>query len=260
MADFVHLHLHTHYSLLDGAIKLPDLMERVTELGMDAVAMTDHGNMYGAVNFQKAANAADVKPIIGSEMYLTPENFREATDPKSYHVTLLAKDLTGYQNLSYLNSMAWLEGYHERTETPRIDRDLLAEHREGLVCLSGDLGGEINQAILNDEMDRAREIARAYDAIFEDDHFYLEIMDNAFPEQQKCNEALIELAEELDIPLVATNDCHYLEQEEARAHAVLMAIQLQKTVDLDRVMEHEVDQLYVRSPEEMREAFSHVPE
>ncbi len=260
MSDFVHLHVHTQYSLLDGAIKLPDLMERVQGLGMDAVAMTDHGNMYGAVDFQKAAQKAGVKPIIGCDMYLTKENYAESTDPKSFHLTVIAKNEVGYKNLMYLNSMAWMHGFHERTGVPRIDRELLAERKEGLICLSGDLGGEINQALLRGDVDQAREIARAYAEIFDEDHFYLEIMDNAFPEQQKCNDALIELSGELGIPLVATNDCHYLNQDDARAHAVLMAIQLQKTVDLEHLMDHGVDQLYVRSPEEMRQAFSHVPE
>ncbi|QDG50814.1 DNA polymerase III subunit alpha [Persicimonas caeni] len=260
MTDFVHLHVHTQFSLLDGAIKLPDLMNRVKELGMDTVAMTDHDNMYGAVNFQKAAQKAGVKPIIGCEMNLTKEDFRESTDPMSYHLTVLAKNKTGYKNLMYLNSMGWLEGYHERTGIPRIDRDLLAERKEGLIVLSGDLGGEINRAILRGDMDAARETAKAYAEIFGEDHFYLEIMDNAFPEQKKCNDALIELGQELGIPLVATNDCHYIHQEDARAHGVLMAIQLQKTVELERMMEHGVDQLYVRGPEEMKEAFAHVPE
>ncbi|MFP4600590.1 MAG: DNA polymerase III subunit alpha, partial [Persicimonas sp.] len=260
MADFVHLHVHTQYSLLDGAIKLPDLMDTVQAHGMDTVAMTDHGNMYGAVDFQKAAQKAGVKPIIGCEMNLVQGDFRESADPKTFHLTLLAKNIEGYKNLMYLNSMGWLEGYFERTGTPRINRELLAERSAGIICLSGDLGGEINQAILRGDMDQAREIARAYREIFEEDHFYLELMDNAFPEQQKCNDALIELSEELDIPVVATNDCHYIGREDARAHGVLMAIQLAKTVELDRLMDHGVDQLYIRSPEEMREAFAHVPE
>ncbi|MGM0556619.1 MAG: DNA polymerase III subunit alpha [Myxococcota bacterium] len=260
MSDFVHLHVHTQYSLLDGAIQLPDLMKKVEEHGMDAVAMTDHGNMYGAVDFQKAAKKAGIKPIIGCEMNLVKGDFRENESPQAFHLTLIAKNLDGYKNLMYLNSMGWLEGYHERTGTPRIDREILAEYSEGIICLSGDLGGEINQAILHGERDEARRLAKAYNEIFGEDHFYLEVMDNAFPEQQRCNEALIALSEELGIPLVATNDCHYVDQDDARAHAVLMAIQLQKTVDLDRVMEHGVDQLFVRSGEEMREVFSDIPE
>lgn len=260
MADFVHLHVHTQYSLLDGAIKLPDLMSKVDELGMDTVAMTDHGNMYGAVDFQKAAERAGIKSIIGCELYLTKEDYEESTDAKSYHLTVLAKDHQGYKNLMYLNSMAWMNGYHERSGVPRIDRKLLAEYKEGLVCLSGDLGGEVNQSILRGDVDEARQIAREYLEIFGPEHFYLELIDSAFPEQKKCNDQLIEFGQELGVELVATNDCHYVDREDARAHGVLMAIQLAKKVDLERLMEHGVDQLYIRSPEEMREAFAHVPQ
>ena len=261
MDDFVHLHVHTQFSLLDGAIKIPELMERVDELGMDAVAMTDHGNLYGAVDFQNAADDHDIKPIIGCEMYVTKEDdYTEASAPESYHLTLIAKNNEGYFNLAYLNSMAWMNGYHEPSETPRINFELLSEHREGLICLSGDLGSEINQAILQDDLDEAREIALKYKDLFPEDHYYLEIMDNGFPEQKKCTETLIDLSDELDIPLVATNDCHYLDRDDALAQAILVCISLGKTVELDRLMEHDVDQLYLRSPEEMREIFSHVPE
>ncbi len=260
MTDFVHLHVHTQYSLLDGAIRIPDLMSKVKEFGMDAVAMTDHGNMYGAVDFQKAAKKAGVKPIIGCEMYITLEPYEESRDPKSYHLTLIAKNHQGYQNLMYLNSMAWLKGLHERTNIPRIDFDLLSQYKEGIVCLSGDLGGEINQFILRGDIDAAKQTAVKYRNLFGRDHYYLEIVDNALPEQKKCNEALIEMSKEVEVPLVATNDCHYLSQEDARAHAILMCIQLGKSVDLQRLMEHEVDQLYVRSPDEMAVVFSHVPE
>jgi DNA polymerase-3 subunit alpha len=261
MDDFVHLHVHTQFSLLDGAIKIPELMERVDDMGMEAVAMTDHGNLYGAVDFQNAAHDHDIKPIIGCEMYVTKEeDYTEASDPESYHLTLIAKNNEGYFNLAYLNSMAWMNGYHEPSETPRINFELLRKHCEGLICLSGDLGSEINQAILRDDLDEAREIALKYKDLFPEDHYYLEIMDNGFPEQQTCTEALIELSDELDIPLVATNDCHYLDRDDALAQAILVCISLGKTVELDRLMEHDVDQLYLRSPEEMREIFSNVPE
>jgi DNA polymerase-3 subunit alpha len=262
MDDFVHLHVHTQFSLLDGAIKIPELMERVNEhSGHSAVAMTDHGNMYGAVDFQKAAHDADVQPIIGCEMYMTDEaDFREADSPESYHLTLLAKNLEGYYNLAYLNSMAWLQGYHEPSETPRISREFLAEHNEGLICLSGDLGSRLNQAILSEDLDEAREIALEYKEMFPEDHYYLEIMHNAFPEQETCTEALIEMSDELDIPLVATNNAHYLDPEDARAQAILMCIQLGKTVELEKLMDHGIEDFHLRSPEEMRDIFSHVPE
>ena len=262
MPEFVHLHVHTQYSLLDGAIKIPDLMKRVSEMGMTAVAMTDHGNMYGAVDFQKAAQKHDLKSIIGCEMYVTKEPYdaEEKADPKSYHLTMIATNHQGYKNLVYLNSMAWLHGVFPRSGTPRIDFDLLSEHHEGIVVLSGDLGSEINQAILRGDEDEAYEIATRYRDLLGPDHYYLEVMRNAFPEQERCNEILFEMSEELGIPLVATNDCHYVKRGDARAHAVLMSIQLSKTVDLDRLMEHEVDQLYVRSPKEMYDLFSDHPE
>ena len=262
MPDFVHLHVHTQYSLLDGAIKISKLMGRVSEMGMSAVAMTDHGNMYGAVDFQKSAKKKGVKSIIGCELYMTTEQYdaEEKKDPKSYHLTVLAKNHEGYKNLMYLNSMAWLKGVYPRTGIPRVDFELLAKHKEGLIVLSGDLGSEINQMILHGKTDEARELAKLYRDTFPPDHYYLEVMRNALPEQERCTEALFALSDELGIPLVATNDCHYLERENARAHAILISIQLGKTVDLDRVMEHGLDQLYVRSPEEMYEAFADRPE
>ncbi|MEM1349526.1 MAG: DNA polymerase III subunit alpha, partial [Myxococcota bacterium] len=262
MPDFVHLHVHTQYSLLDGAIRVKSLMKRVAELGMSAVAITDHGNMYGAVDFQTAAKKNGVRSIIGCELYLTKEvyNAEEKHDPKSYHLTVLAKNHTGYKNLMYLQSMAWLEGVHPRTGLPRVDFELLSTYSDGLIVLSGDLGGEINQALLRGERDEAAETARRYKDVFGPEHYYLEIMQNGFPEQSRCNEALVALSDELDIPLVATNDCHYLTRQDAKAHAVLMAIQLGRTVDLEKLMTHGVDQLYVRSPEEMYEAFSALPE
>lgn len=260
MSQFVHLHVHTQYSLLDGALRIPDLMSKVKEMGMGAVAMTDHGNLYGAVDFQKAAKKKGLKSIIGCEMYVTLQPYTESTDPKSYHLTVLAQNLKGYKNLMLLNSYGWLYGLHERTNTPRIDFELLSQHHEGLIVLSGDLGGEVNQQILRGELAQARETATKYRDLLGPDHYYLELMDNALDEQRKCNEELIQIGEELGIPLVATSDCHYLNREDARAHAVLMCIQLGKSVDLERVLEHGVDQLYVRSPDEMIQAFSHVPE
>lgn len=259
MPEFVHLHVHTQYSLLDGAIRITELMEGVTELGMSAVAMTDHGNMYGAIDFQKTAQKYGLKSIIGCEMYITTEDYREKNDPKSYHLTLLAKSLQGYQNLSYLQSMAWLNGQHQRTGVPRIDFELLAEKSEGLICLSGDLGSVINQAILRDAIEDAEKYAALLFEIFGDD-FYLEVMDNALPETQKVRKALIALGARKNYPLVATNDCHYLNQKDARAHAILMCIQLGKKVDLDQLMTHGMDQLYLRSPEEMYALFSDIPE
>ena len=171
MPDFVHLHVHTQYSLLDGAIRIPSLMNKIKELGMSAVAMTDHGNMYGAVDFQKSAKKAGLKSIIGCEMYLTLEPYDDSNDAKSYHLTLLAKNHTGYKNLVYINSMGWLHGYHERSGVPRIDFKLLSEHHEGIICLSGDLGGELNQFILRGDMENARKTAIRYRDLFGEDHY-----------------------------------------------------------------------------------------
>ena len=259
---FVHLHLHTQYSLLDGAIRLPELMRRVQELGMGAVAMTDHGNMFGAVDFQKAAKKAGVKPILGCEMYTMAGRMDDEDDrlvAKSHHLTLLATDLEGYRNLAWLTSMAWLHGQHPRTQIPRLDFSTLAQRHRGLVCLSGDMGGEVNQAVLRGDLAEAERVVGCYRDLFGPDRYFLEIMDNAFPEQRRCNEALVELGERMGVELVATNDCHYLTRDEARAHAVLMCIQLGKSCDIDRLMEHGVDQLYVRSPEEMWEVFGDLP-
>ena len=260
--DFVHLHVHTQYSLLDGAIKIPDLMKRAADLGMGAVAMTDHGNMYGAVDFQKAAAKHGLKSILGCELYLTKEahNAQEKGEPKSYHLTALAENLQGYQNLVRLGSMAWLHGVHPRSGLPRVDFDLIATYKEGIIFLSGDLGGEINQALLRGDREEAEAIACRYRDLLGPEHFYLEVMRNALPEQERCNQAMFEMSDALGIGLVATNDCHYLEQHDARAHAILMSIQLGKSVDLERLMEHGLDQLYVRSPQEMCEAFSDRPE
>ena len=259
MPDFVHLHVHTQYSLLDGAIRLPELMQRVSDLGMSAVAMTDHGNMYGAVDFQKAAKKSGLKPIIGCEQYVTTEPLETGRNPKSYHLTLLAKNQRGYENLAELNSMSWLKGQHARTGIPRADFELISQYAEGLICLSGDLGSEINQHILKDDLDSAREVASRYRELFGED-YYIELMDNALPETRKVREALIAIGRELDIALVATNDCHYVDQKDAEAHAILMCIQLGKTVELERLMEHGLDQLYVRSPDEMWEIFSDAPD
>ena len=262
MSEFVHLHVHTQYSLLDGAVRIPDLMKSVSSMGMSAVAMTDHGNMYGAVDFQKAAKKKGLKSIIGCEMYVTkePYDLEEKEDPKSYHLTLLASNLQGYKNLVYLNSMAWLHGIHPRTGAPRIDFELLQHHHEGIIVLSGDLGSEFNQSILRGDEDEARDLATLYRDLLGPDHYYIEVMRNAFPEQERCTQAAMAIADELGISLVATNDCHYVAQTDARAHAVLMSIQLGKTVDLDRLMEHGVDQLFVRSPAQMYEAFSDRPD
>ncbi len=258
--SFVHLHVHTHYSMLDGAIKIPDLMARCQELGMPAVAMTDHGNMYGAVEFQKAAKGAGVKSIIGCEVYLCEGPDRRVdTSNKAYHVTLLAQNLVGYQNLTKIVSMAWLDGRHPVSGLPRADFELLRAHAEGIICLSGDLAGEVNQFLLRGKGAEARAVARKYREVF-GERYYIEVMDGPLPEFKRCRDGLVQLARELELPMVATNDCHYLRQDDALAHAILMCIGLGKAVDPDVVLSHGLDTLYVKSAEEMWAAFADIPE
>ena len=235
---FVHLHLHTEYSLLDGACRIGRLMDRVRELGQDAVAITDHGVMYGVIDFYKAAKAAGVKPIIGCEVYVAPRTRFDkvhGVDRESAHLVLLCENETGYRNLSY---MVFLEGFYGR---PRIDMDLLRAHSEGLIALSACLAGAIPRRLKIDDYEGAKEIAREYSAIFGPDRFYLELQDHGIAEQAKVNPMLLRLARELELPLVVTNDCHYLRREDAVMQDVLMCIQTGKTVDEPNRMRFETD-------------------
>ncbi|MDY0397269.1 MAG: DNA polymerase III subunit alpha [Desulfuromonas thiophila] len=261
-APFVHLHLHSQYSLLDGAIRIPDLIDHVKDHRMPAVAVTDHGNMFGAVEFYLKATAAGVKPIIGCEVYVAPssrfdkKNARGSSEA-SYHLVLLCQNQTGYRNLCQLVSAAYREGFYYR---PRIDWELLRQHHQGLIALSACLGGEIPTLLLLDRPDEARQRAQEIAALFDDERFYLELQENNIPEQAKVNAGLIELGRELGLPLVATNDCHYLTREDAYAHEVLLCIQTGKTMDDDKRMRFANDGFYVRSPQEMAALFGHVPE
>lgn len=257
---FVHLHVHTQYSLLDGAIRVEPLMAQCAEMGMPAVAMTDHGAMYGAVHFQKAAKKAGVKSIIGVDLYMADGDRRDTESRKANHLTLLARNLEGYRNLSTIVSMAWLEGKHPQTGLPRADMELLRENSAGIICLTGDLGGVVNQHLLRGKMDKAERALAELREIFGKEHTFLEIMDAPLPEFKKSREGLIALAQRTGTPLVATNDCHYLTQEDALAHAILMCIQLGKSVDPEQVMVHGLNSLYLRSPQEMWTLFEDVPE
>lgn len=257
---FVHLHVHTQYSLLDGAIRVEPLMAQCAEMGMSAVAMTDHGAMYGAVHFQKAAKKAGVKSIIGVDLYMADGERTNTESRKANHLTLLARNLEGYRNLSTIVSMAWLEGKHPQTGLPRADMDLLRENSAGIICLTGDLGGVVNQHLLRGKMDKAERALAELREIFGEEHTFLEIMDAPLPEFKKSREGLIALARRTGAPLVATNDCHYLTQEDALAHAILMCIQLGKSVDPEQVMVHGLNSLYLRSPQEMWTLFEDVPE
>ena len=256
-SSFVHLHVHTLYSFLDGAIKVGPLVSRVAELGMPAVAMTDHGNMFGAVEFFTKCKAKGIKPIIGSEFNLVSESAAEHKgDP--FHLTALALNDQGYRNLMRLSSDSWLQGMHRGV--PYIDPSMLESYHQGLVLLSGDLGGEIPRAILRNDMDKAREIAGYYRELVGPERFYLEMMDNDFPEQAAVNRGLLELSKSLELEIVATNDAHYMEREIAAAQGILMCIQLGKSVELEQATSHGVDSFYLKTPEEMRAAFAELPQ
>ncbi len=257
-STFVHLHVHTQYSLLDGMNRIDDLVRRAGEFGMPALAITDHGNMFGVIEFYQKAMKAGLKPIIGCEVYVAQESMaRRGGSPESiHHLTLLAADNTGYRNLIKLVTMAHLEGFYYK---PRVDKELLAAHAEGLVALSGCLKGEIAQHLLAGREEEAGRAAGAYRDIFTG-RFLLELQDNGLEEQRKVNREMIALGRRLGIRLAATNDCHYLEQKDAPVHEILLCIQTGKTIqDADR-MRLQTDQFYFRSPQEMEQLFAEVPE
>ncbi len=258
--DFVHLHVHTQYSLLDGAIRLNDLIAKCKEFGMDTVAITDHGTMHGALEFYVKATKAGVKPIIGCEFYIAPasrfeKNAKRAGDA-AYHLVLLAMNRAGYQNLMKLTSLAQTEGFHYK---PRIDKEILARHHEGLIALTACLHGEIPHYLGKGDMQTAREQLLFYKDLF-GDRLYLELQENGIPEQAVVNKGLMQLAAELDVKLVATNDCHYLNRPEAHAHEVLLCVQTGKTINDDSRFKFSTDELFFKSPAEMEKSFAFCPE
>jgi len=256
--SFTHLHLHTLYSLLDGAIRMKDLIKTVKDKGMSSVAVTDHGNMFGAIDFYKKAKDAGIKPILGLEAYVAgPKGREDKTEKIANHLILLAKNAEGYSNLRYLASTGYLHGFYYH---PRIDKQILKERSKGLIALTACLGGEVTSACFRGDMDHARRAANEYKEIFEPGSFFLEIQSNGMPEQEKANENLKQLARDVDLPLVATADAHYIKREDARAHELLMCIASGKTLADNKRMKHSTDKLYVTSPEEMRAYFSDVPE
>ena len=257
-SSFVHLHLHSQYSLLDGAIRFEDLFERARRLNMDSLALTDHGNMFGAIEFYQKAIQRGIKPILGCEIYVAP-NSRHEKKPggdKPYHLTLLAKNRSGYHHLAKLVSLAHLEGFYYK---PRVDKELLYQYREGLFALSGCMKGEIALSILNRDMTGALDTARQYREIF-GERFFLEIQNNEVEGQEQINEGMAEIGGELGIPLVATNDCHYLRREDARAHDVLLCIQTGKTLADSQRMRFSSDEFYFKSAQEMESLFPRYPE
>ena len=258
--DFVHLHLHTEYSLLDGACRISELTSRVAELGMPAVAMTDHGSLYGAVEFYKAATVQGVKPIMGCEVYIAPgsrfDRQSSGIRDSSHHFVLLAKNEEGYRNLTRLVSLGHLEGFYYR---PRIDHDLLRQHAGGLIGMTACLKGEVANSVLADDLGKARRVIADYRETFAPGDFYLELMDHGLDDQRKVNRALVELAGEFDLPLVATNDVHYLRAEHCDAHDLLLCVQMQKSVaDRDRLRYG--PNFYLRPAEEMAAVFAEVPQ
>jgi len=257
--SFVHLHVHTEYSLLDGACRIEELVGRAAQLGMDSVAMTDHGVMYGTIQFYRACQKHRLRPIIGCEVYVAPRTRYDRqgkSDSALGHLVLLARDDGGYRNLIRLVSASHIEGFYYK---PRVDRELLAAHREGLIALSACLAGEIPMLLLERRAEDARQLAGQYREIFGADNFYLELMDHGIPEQARVNPEVAKLGRELDIPLVATNDVHYLRQEDAAAHDVLLCIQTATTVDEPDRLRFQGDQFYLKSPAEMTALFEAYP-
>ena len=258
MSDFVHLHCHTEYSLLDGAIRIKDLCARAKDNGMGACAITDHGNLFGAAYFYTACKDFGLKPILGCEVYVCPDHTDKSpeTGKRRNHLILLAQNDAGYHNLVKLVSHGFLDGFYYK---PRVDKEQLRRYADGLVCLSACIAGEIPRAILAGDMDKARALADEYAGIYPG-RFYLELQSNGLAEQERVNTGLLELAESARLPLVATNDCHYLEAGDADAHEVLLCIQTQTTMDDPKRMRFETRELYYKTAEEMERAFSHVPE
>jgi DNA polymerase-3 subunit alpha len=258
MADFVHLHLHTLYSLLDGAIRIKDLVKTVQAKGMNTVAVTDHGNLFGAVDFYKKAREAGVKPILGMEAYVAGEKGRQdRTERIGRHLILLAKNAEGWANLRLLSSKAFTEGFYY---DPRIDKQLLREHSRGLVGMTACLGGEVPRLCRQGDLDGARAAALEYKSIFEPGSFFLEVQSNGMAEQLDVNAKLAQLGRDEDIPLVATADAHYVRREDAKAHEVLMCIASNKTFQDPKRLRHETDGLFITSSEDMKAALPQFPE
>ncbi|MFQ5506859.1 MAG: DNA polymerase III subunit alpha, partial [Planctomycetota bacterium] len=257
--DFVHLHVHTHFSLLDGACRLDGLVEKAAGDGRRALALTDHGNLFGAVPFYKTCRAHGIKPIIGIEAYLAGRSRLEKADPgdnQTYHVTLLAKDNKGWSNLIKLSSMAFLDGFYRR---PRIDKEALSRHAEGIVCLTGCLGGEVNQHILRGDMKGAFKAAADMQDIFGKENTYLELMDNGYAGQQKSRSGLRDIAADMGLELVATNDVHYVDAGDARAQDILLCINTGKTVLEEDRFRMGSQELYFKTREQMGRIFREIP-
>ena len=260
MPEFAHLHTHTEYSLLDGTTRIEALVKRAKELGMNSVAITDHGVMYGAIDFYHAAKKHGVHPVIGCEVYVAPRSRLDKVydiDNKTHHLILLAENQTGYKNLIYLVSKGFIDGFYYK---PRIDFELLSEHSEGLIVLSACLGGEIAKALVSGNYKEALAVGQKYIEVFGKDNYFIEIQDHGIAEQKKIIPDLVRLSKELGVGLVATNDVHYLTKQDAKYQDVLMCIQTEKTVNDENRMKFETEEFYLKSPEEMSALFSFAPE
>ena len=260
MVPFAHLHVHSEYSLLDGACRIEKLVDRVAELGQTSCALTDHGVMYGAVDFYKAAKARGINPIIGCEVYVAQRSRFDKTrelDSEHRHLVLLCENNTGYQNLAAMVSKSWIEGFYSK---PRVDFELLEQYHEGLIALSACLAGEVPRALVANDYDRAKEAALRYREIFGDGNFFLELQDHGIREQKLINPALIRLSKDTGIPLVVTNDCHYIRREDSKMHHILLCIQTNHTIEDKDGMEFASDEFYYKSEEEMRALFPDHPE
>ncbi|MFQ5866820.1 MAG: DNA polymerase III subunit alpha [bacterium] len=267
-SDFVHLHLHTEYSLLDGACRILDnhrapgnLIQRASQYKLAALGITDHGNMFGTIDFYQACVNSGIKPIIGCEVYVAPQSryVKEGSSisEAANHLILLARDRTGYKNLMRLVSIGYLEGFYYR---PRIDKEVLKDYSEGLVCLTGCLKSEFSRAILNDDQDKAKKAISFYGEIFGKENFYLELIDNGISEQRKVCRELIRLGKQMEIPLVATNDCHYVDKADAYAQEILLCIGTGRTLDDPSHLKFSTEEFYFKSPQEMKQIFAEVPE
>ena len=259
--NFAHLHVHTEYSLLDGSSKIKEITKRAKELGMNSLAITDHGVMYGCIDFYRAALENGIKPIIGCEVYVAPGSRfeKEAGDNEDryYHLILLAENNEGYANLCKIVSKGFVEGFYYK---PRVDYEVLEKYHEGIICLSACLAGEVQKYLARGEYEKGKEAALKYEKIFGKGNYFLEMQDHGIPEQATVNQQLMRMSEELEIDLVCTNDVHYTFADDVEAHDILLCIQTgKKKADEDR-MRYEGGQFYLKSPEEMYRLFKYAPQ
>ena len=254
MKDFVHLHVHSEYSLLDGSARIDELAEQASKLGMNALALTDHGVMYGTIQFYKACKKYGIKPILGCEIYVTNADYmlKDNLNRKYYHLVVLAENEEGYQNLLKIVSEGFVNGYYYR---PRVDYNILRKYSKGIIATSACLGGEVQSALLDGNYNKAKEVALLYNDIFGEGNFFLELQDHGMPEQIKVNEDLRILSKDINIDLIASNDTHYLNKSDSISHDVLLCVQTGTTIHEENRMKFPSDEFYLKSPEEMYELF-----